>query len=108
MAGGDRKDAESTFAVPLLESVRERGFRAEIAIMDMGYDHEAIYEQFEAHDCHPVIPLRETPAVKAGKHLPPTCAHGTWTFAGYSQLLVSPPSSPVVHLSRPVPPSRRS
>jgi hypothetical protein len=76
------KDAESTFAVPLLESVRERGFRAEIAIMDMGDDHEVIYERFEAHDCHPVIPLRETPAVKAGKHLPPTCEHGTWTFAG--------------------------
>jgi hypothetical protein len=76
------KDAESTFAVPLLESVRERGFRAEIAVMDMGYDHETVYEQFEAHDCHPVIPLRETPAVKVGKHLPPTCEHGTWTFAG--------------------------
>jgi hypothetical protein len=76
------KDAESTFALSLLESVRERGFRAEIAVMDMGYDHEVIYEQFEAHDCHPIIPLRETPAVKAGKHLPPTCEHGTWTFAG--------------------------
>lgn len=76
------KDAESTFAVPLLESVRERGFRAEIAVMDMGYDHEVIYEGFEARDCHPVIPLRETPAVKPGKHLPPTCEHGTWTFAG--------------------------
>jgi hypothetical protein len=76
------KDAESTFAVPLLESVRERGFRAEIAVMDMGYGHETIYEAFEAHDCHPVVPLRETPAVKAGKHNPPTCEHGTWTFAG--------------------------
>src|SRR6266542_1191471 len=72
------KDAESTFAVPLLESVRERGFRAEIAILDMGYDHEAIYEEFEARDCHPIIPLRETPAVKASKHKPPTCEHGTW------------------------------
>jgi len=55
------KASESTFAVPLLESVRERGFRAEIAIMDMGYDHEVIYQGFEAHDCHPIIPLRETP-----------------------------------------------
>src|SRR6266542_489226 len=72
------KDSESTFAVPLLESVRERGFRAEIAILDMGYDHEAIYEEFEARDCHPIIPLRETPAVKASKHKPPTCEHGTW------------------------------
>jgi hypothetical protein len=26
--------------------------------------------------------LRKTGAVKAGKHLPPTCSHGTWKFAG--------------------------
>jgi Transposase DDE domain/Transposase domain (DUF772) len=76
------KDAESTFAVPLLESVRAWGFRAEISIMDMGYDHTPVYEAFEAHDCHPIIPLRETPAVKTGKHRPPVCEHGTWTFAG--------------------------
>ena len=34
------------------------------------------------HQIRPVIPLRETPAVKAGKHNPPSCEHGTWTFAG--------------------------
>ncbi len=44
---------ESTFAVPLLESARERGFRAEIAVMDMGYDHTPVYDGFEARDCHP-------------------------------------------------------
>jgi hypothetical protein len=76
------KDQESTFAVPLLESVKARGFRAEIAVMDMGYDHTPVYTGFEERDCHPVIPLRETPAVKAGKHKPPTCEHGKWTFAG--------------------------
>jgi hypothetical protein len=76
------KDNESTFAVPLLEAVRERGFRAEVAIMDMGYDHTPVYDGCEERGCHPVIPLRETPAVKAGKHLPPACEHGTWTFAG--------------------------
>jgi hypothetical protein len=27
-------------------------------------------------------PLRETPTVKAGKHKPPVCEHGEWTFAG--------------------------
>jgi hypothetical protein len=68
--------------MPLLESVRERGFRAEIAIMDMGYDLTPVSEGFEARDCHPIIPLRETPAVKAGKHKPPVCEHGEWTFAG--------------------------
>jgi hypothetical protein len=76
------KDSESTFAMPLLDTVRERGFRAEIAIMDMGYDHEAIYTECERRGCHPIIPLRETPAVKAGKHRPPVCDHGQWTFAG--------------------------
>jgi hypothetical protein len=76
------KDNESTFAMPLLDAVRARGFRAEVAIMDMGYDHEVVYDGFEDHGCHPVIPLRETPAVKAGKHKPPTCDHGAWTFAG--------------------------
>ena len=50
--------------------------------MDMGYDLGPVYEGFEARGCHPVIPLRETPAVKAGKHRPPTCEHGEWTFAG--------------------------
>jgi hypothetical protein len=28
-----------------------------------------------------IIPLRETPAVKRGEHRPPTCEHGTCTFA---------------------------
>ena len=30
----------------------------------------------------PIIPLRQTPFVKRGDHLAPTCEHGTWTFAG--------------------------
>jgi hypothetical protein len=76
------KDAESTFAMSLLDAVKARGFRPEIAIMDMGYDHEAIYADCEERGCHPIIPLRETPAVKAGKHRPPVCDHGAWTFAG--------------------------
>jgi hypothetical protein len=50
--------------------------------MDMGCDHEAIYAECEQRGCHPIIPLRETPAVKAGKHRPPVCEHGEWTFAG--------------------------
>jgi len=62
--------------MPLLDAVHARGFRPEVAIMDMGYDHEAIYADCEQRDCHPIIPLRQTPAVKAGKHLPPVCEHG--------------------------------
>ena len=62
--------------------MKARGFRPEVAVMDMGYDHTPVYVGCEERGCHPVIPLRETPAVKAGKHLPPVCEHGTWTFAG--------------------------
>jgi IS5 family transposase len=76
------KDAEASYAVPLLESVKARGFRPEVAVMDMGYDLGPVYKGFEARDCQPIIPLRETPAVKAGKHRPPACEHGEWTFAG--------------------------
>ena len=28
------------------------------------------------------FPLKQTPGVKAGKANPPSCEHGTWTFAG--------------------------
>jgi hypothetical protein len=76
------KASESTFALPLLDAVKARGFRPEVAVLDMGYDMGPVYEGLESRDCHPIIPLRETPAVKAGKHRPPTCEHGTWTFAG--------------------------
>ena len=76
------KDSEASFAIPLLEAVTGRRFRPEVAVLDMGYDHEGIYVGVEAHGCHPVIPLRQTPAVKAGRHKPPVCDHGEWTFAG--------------------------
>jgi hypothetical protein len=76
------KAQESNFAVPLLDAVKARGFRPEIAVMDMGYDLGPVYEGFEERGCHPIISLRETPAVKAGKHSPPVCEHGEWTFAG--------------------------
>jgi hypothetical protein len=36
----------------------------------------------EGRDIRPVIPLRQTPAVKAGKHPVRSCEHGTWVFAG--------------------------
>lgn len=41
-----------------------------------------MYTTVEDKGIRPVIPLRETPAVKAGKHLPPSCEHGEWLFAG--------------------------
>ena len=54
----------------------------DVCVLDRGYDAEVIYDEVESRHIRPVIPLRKTPAVKAGKHKPPTCDHGEWTFAG--------------------------
>ncbi len=50
--------------------------------MDKGYDLGRVYEDCAERDCLPLIPLRQTPGVKRGDHLPPECQHGVWTFAG--------------------------
>jgi hypothetical protein len=60
-------DQESTFAVPLLASVRARGFGAEIAVMDLGCDHPPVYQGFQERDGHPVVPCaRPPPSTPAG------------------------------------------
>jgi hypothetical protein len=57
-----------------------RGFSPASCSFDKGYDHNALYDGCEARDCRPIIPLRKMPTkTPVG---PPTCAHGTWTFAG--------------------------
>ena len=33
----------------------------------MGYDIGPIYNAFEDRDCRPIMPLRQTPAVKRGE-----------------------------------------
>ena len=48
----------------------------------MGYDNGRVYDECEDRDARPIIPLRETPAVKRGENRPPTCEHGEWRFAG--------------------------
>jgi hypothetical protein len=58
-----------------------RNFMPGVLIFDRGYDSESVYETVEGHGIRPVIPLRQTPAVKAGKNKPPACDHGIWTFA---------------------------
>jgi transposase len=50
--------------------------------MDKGYDIERVYGECEDRGIHPIIPIRETPAVKRGAHKPPRCEHGEWRFAG--------------------------
>src|SRR5215211_6197616 len=73
---------ESNYVAPLLDTVRERGFDAETCALDMGYDNTRVYTECKDRGSRPIIPLRETPAVKAGQHKPPTCEHGEWRFAG--------------------------
>src|SRR5947207_1048453 len=71
---------ESSLADDLLQRVRARKFKPETVTLDKGYDVNPVYEACELAGALPIIPLRKTPAVKRGKHGPPTCEHGTWTF----------------------------
>src|SRR4051812_19695953 len=75
-------EAETTFALPLIDAARERGFAVNVAIADKGYDNAPFHDDCMDRGICPVTPLRESPAVKRGEHRPPTCEHGEWTFAG--------------------------
>jgi len=76
------KDSELPEVPLLLDAAKSRGFTVDVCVLDRGYDAEIIYEDVERRDIRPVVPLRKTPTVKAGKHKPPTCDHGEWAFAG--------------------------
>jgi hypothetical protein len=75
-------ESEHESVEPLLDAVLGRGFEAATCAMDKGYDSRLIYEACEDRGIRPVIPLKMTVGVQAGWHLPPSCKHGTWTFAG--------------------------
>lgn len=76
------KDSELPEVPLLLDAAKSRGFTFDVVVLDRGYDSEKVYIEVESRHARPVIPLRQTPAVKAGKNKPPECDHGTWTFAG--------------------------
>ena len=76
------KDSELPLVPVLLDATIGRGFRPDVCVLDRGYDAEVIYEEVESRHMRPVVPLRQTPAVKAGRDKPPNCEHGEWTFAG--------------------------
>jgi hypothetical protein len=76
------KAHESRTVAPLLDTVKRRGALADTCAMDKGYDVGPVYEVCAERDCLPLIPLKQTPAVKRGEHRPPECEHGVWTFAG--------------------------
>jgi hypothetical protein len=60
-------EAEQGEVAGLLDSVMERGFAAQVAVMDKGYDGQPMHGVCEARDIRPVIALMETAAVKAGE-----------------------------------------
>jgi transposase, IS5 family len=74
--------SETPTVAPLLDKLAARGITPETCAMDKGYDRTPVYEACEARDCHPIVPLMRTPAVKRGEDKPPTCEHGEWRFAG--------------------------
>jgi IS5 family transposase len=76
------KANESTMVAPLLDKLHALGIRPQTCAMDKGYDIERVYGECAQRGVSPVIPLRETPAVKRGEHKPPCCEHGAWRFAG--------------------------
>ncbi|MGN6189251.1 MAG: transposase [Conexibacter sp.] len=73
---------ESIFVASLLNRAKLLGFDPETCAMDKGYDVERVYDECAERDVLPIIPLRRTGKVVRGEHLPPSCEHGTWTFAG--------------------------
>ena len=76
------KTHESSAVSELLTAIKARGFAPETAALDKGYDIGPVYEACHQAGSLPIIPLRQTPAVKRGAQLAPECEHGTWTFAG--------------------------
>jgi transposase len=73
---------ESTFVASLLDAAKARGFAAETLAADKAYDNNRVYAECVERDCQPIIPLRMMADVKRGEHLPPSCEHGPWRFAG--------------------------
>jgi hypothetical protein len=76
------RDSEHEYMSSLLDTVIRRGFTPGTCAMDKGYDGSAMYAACESRDIRPVIPLKLTVNVANGKHEPPSCEHGVWTFAG--------------------------
>jgi len=76
------REHETLSVAPLIDTAKRRGGLAATAALDKGYDNNRVYAELAERDCLPLIPLRQTTAVKNGEHLPPTCSHGTWKFAG--------------------------
>ncbi len=76
------KANETLFVADLIDAARARGMAVETMAADKAYDNGRIYAECAERDCQPIVPLRRTGAVVRGDHLPPSCEHGPWRFAG--------------------------
>ena len=65
---------ESTMVAPLIATLHGRGIRPETCAMDKGYDIERVYGECAERGVSPVIPLRQTLAVKQHEHGAPTAS----------------------------------
>ena len=64
-------DAETTVALPLIDTARERGFAVKVAIADKGYDNGPFHDGCMERDVCPITPLPNTPGVVRGDHHTP-------------------------------------
>jgi transposase, IS5 family len=76
------KAHETNAVEPLLDKLHTLGIDPQTCAMDRGYDTSGMHDACATRGIAPVIPLKQTPAVKRGEHKPPCCEHGEWTFAG--------------------------
>ena len=76
------RDSDAAVAPVVLDRLARRGFTPKTAAMDKGYDIGLVYTACDRAGVLPVVPLRKTPGVKRGNHLPPSCQHGQWRYAG--------------------------
>ncbi len=76
------REHETLSVTPLIDTAKRRGAMAATAACDKGYDNNRVYAELAERHCLPLIPLRQTTSVKNGEHLPPSCSHGEWKFAG--------------------------
>lgn len=79
------KASETPTVAPLLDKLAGHGIVPETCTMDKGYDNSTVHDACTERGVLPVTALRQTPAVKEGKHKPPSCEHGEWRFAGGDQ-----------------------
>jgi len=77
------KDSELHSVPAVLDSVKSRGFTVDVAVLDKATTlRSSTTDSRAGTSARPVIPLRETPAVKAWEGRPAEARSRRGTFAG--------------------------